>query len=82
MIGREGEWKMVNAIKSGYTVLTNGQIIKIELNQRDVLLRLRLLKYKPKQQQYLPTLLVGGRQNADTYKKTLRTNKLTSQRDK
>ena len=59
MIGRDGERKMVNSIKNGYSVLSNGQIIKIELNERDVLLRLKLLKYKPKERQ-LPNLLVGG----------------------
>ena len=53
-IGRDGERKLVNSIKRGYSVLTDGQILKVELNDRDVLLSIHLKRYKT---QKLPTLL-------------------------
>ena len=53
-IGRDGERKLVNSIKRGYSVLTDGQILKVELNDRDVLLSIHLKRYR---MQKLPTLL-------------------------
>ena len=52
-LGRDGERKMVNSIRRGYSVLTDGQILKLELNDRDVLVAIHLKRFR----QQLPTLL-------------------------